>query len=44
MIMTHLSMWAHKNGWIVINVPSCHKWTHKKKKINRMFNGLYVQN
>jgi hypothetical protein len=28
MILAYLSMFAHSNDWIVINVPNCYKWTH----------------
>lgn len=37
-------MYAHKNKWIVVNVPDCRKWTHERKKVTRFYNGLYLQN
>lgn len=45
MILAYLSMMAHKNGWIVINVPNAYLWTHDTKaKYPRAYNGLYMIN
>jgi hypothetical protein len=45
MILAYLSMFAHKNGWIVINVPNVYKWTFDRTaKYDRAYNGLYVIN
>jgi len=42
MILVHIAMYAHKNGWVVINVPNCRKWTHLSTKVTRYYNGLFV--
>ena len=45
MILAYLSMMAHRNNWIVINVPNVHYWTYDTKaKYPRAFNGLYLIN
>lgn len=45
MILLYLSMLAHKNNWIIINVPNAYKWTHDKKaKYPRAYNGLFLIN
>ena len=31
MILTHLSMFGYKSGWIVMNVPSSYEWTQNLK-------------
>lgn len=31
MILSYIAMWAFKNNWIVINVPSGYKWTNDRK-------------
>jgi len=43
MILAYVAMWAFKNNWILINVPSAYKWTNDRKaKYERAYNGLYV--
>jgi hypothetical protein len=43
MILAYVTMWAFKNNWIVVNVPSIYKWTNDRKaKYERAYNGLFV--
>ena len=43
MILAYVAMWAFKNNWIVINVPSAYKWTNDRQaKDERAYNGLYL--
>lgn len=43
MILAYLAMWAHKNKWIVINVPCAYRWTNDRKvKYQRAYNGLFL--
>lgn len=43
MVLAYIAMWAFKNNWIVINVPSAYKWTNDRQaKYERAYNGLYV--
>jgi hypothetical protein len=43
MIMAYVAMWAHKNNWITINVPSGYKWTNDRSaKIELAYNGLHM--
>lgn len=43
MVLAYTAMWAFKNNWILINVPSAYKWTNDRKaKYERAYNGLYV--
>lgn len=43
MILTYVSMWAHKNGWVVLNLPSAYKLNHgKDMNYSRAYNGLFV--
>lgn len=43
MILAYLAMFAHKNGWITINLPNAYKWTQNRKtKYVRAYNGLYL--
>lgn len=45
MILAYVSMFAYKNGWIVINVPNAYKWTQAQRiKYVRAYNGLYLIN
>jgi hypothetical protein len=31
MTLAYVAMWAFKNNWIVVNVPSAYKWTNDRK-------------
>lgn len=45
MILTYIALFAHKNDWIVINVPNAYKWTQNlKSSMQRTFNGLFLMN
>lgn len=43
MILAYLSMFAWKNGWIIVNLPNAYKWTQSRTvKYVRAYNGLYL--
>ena len=43
MVLAYAAMWAFKNNWIVVNVPSIYRWTNDRQaKYERAFNGLFV--
>jgi hypothetical protein len=31
MTLAYVAMWAYKNNWILVNVPSGYKWTNDRK-------------
>ena len=45
MILAYVSLYAYKNNWIVLNVPSGLKWTHDRnlqRGVDRAYNGLFL--
>jgi hypothetical protein len=42
-VLSFITIWAHKNNWIVVNVPNASKFTNEKTIFNRHHKtGLYV--
>ena len=42
-IMSYLTAWAHDSNWIVVNVPHATKIVSTGLRVQRLENGLYMQ-
>lgn len=43
MILTYVSMWAYKNGWLVLNLPNAYKLNNDPSVLyRRAYNGLFM--
>ncbi|EGR31197.1 mitochondrial ribosomal protein s29, putative [Ichthyophthirius multifiliis] len=44
-VLLYVTMWAHYNKWIVVNVPNAYDWTQKSHPYQRHpLTGIYIQN